>query len=40
VPLADVPAHAVLPRIHGRAFVTLDAQLVVDAADPFGWGFA
>ena len=37
---ADVPAHAVLPFIHGRAFVTLDATLVFDPADPFAWGLA
>jgi len=36
--LADVPAHAVLPFIHGRAFVTLDAHLVFDPADSFAWG--
>ncbi|MDN3923190.1 4-hydroxyproline epimerase [Roseateles violae] len=26
------------PTIRGRAHVTLDAQLLVDAADPFAWG--
>jgi 4-hydroxyproline epimerase len=39
-PLADVPANAVLPQIHGRAFVTLDATLVFDPADTFAWGLA
>ena len=39
-PLADVPANAVLPQIHGRAFVTLDASLVFDPADTFAWGLA
>jgi proline racemase len=28
----------VLPLIHGRAHVTLDATLVFDPADPFAWG--
>ncbi len=37
-PLAGVPADAVLPTIHGRAHVTLDATLVFDPADPFAWG--
>jgi 4-hydroxyproline epimerase len=37
-PLAGVPADAVLPLIHGRAHVTLDATLVFDPADPFAWG--
>jgi 4-hydroxyproline epimerase len=36
--LAGVPADAVLPLIHGRAHVTLDATLVFDPADPFAWG--
>ncbi len=36
--LPDMPVSAVLPFIHGRAFVTLDANLVFDAADPFAWG--
>ncbi len=35
---AGVPANAVLPQIRGRAFITLDAQLVVDPADAFAWG--
>ena len=34
----DVPANAVLPLIHGRAHVTLDATLVFDPADAFAWG--
>ena len=29
---------AVLPFIHGRAHVTLDAQVVFDPQDPFAWG--
>ncbi len=37
-PLAGIPADAVLPLIHGRAHVTLDATLVFDPADPFAWG--
>ena len=28
----------VLPRIHGQAFVTLDANLVFQPCDPFAWG--
>lgn len=36
--LPDVPANAVLPMIHGRAHVTLDANLVFDPADVFAWG--
>ena len=35
---ATMPANAVLPFIHGRAFVTLDANLVFDPADSFAWG--
>jgi 4-hydroxyproline epimerase len=38
--LANVPANAVLPRIHGRAHVTLDATMVFDPADGFAWGLA
>jgi 4-hydroxyproline epimerase len=37
-PLAGVAVDAVLPTIHGRAHVTLDATLVFDPADPFAWG--
>ena len=33
------PAH-ILPFIHGRAHVTLDATVVFDAEDPFAWGLA
>ena len=36
----DVPVDAVLPLIHGRAFVTLDASVVFDPADKFAWGLA
>lgn len=36
--LPDFPANAVLPMIHGRAHVTLDANLVFDPADVFAWG--
>jgi 4-hydroxyproline epimerase len=36
--LPDLPANAVLPMIHGRAHVTLDASLVFDPADAFAWG--
>ena len=28
----------ILPTIHGRAFVTLDATVVFDPEDPFAWG--
>ena len=28
------------PHIRGRAHVTLDAWMIVDAEDPFGWGLA
>lgn len=28
----------ILPTIHGRAHVTLDATVVFDAQDPFAWG--
>ena len=38
--LPDVPANAVLPLIHGRAHVTLDASVIIDPADPFAWGLA
>jgi 4-hydroxyproline epimerase len=38
--LAEVPENAVLPQIHGRAFVTLDANVVFDAEDQFAWGLA
>jgi 4-hydroxyproline epimerase len=36
--LPDTPVNAVLPFIHGRAHVTLDATLVFDPADAFAWG--
>ena len=39
-PLAGFPADAVLPVIHGRAHVTLDATVVFDPADVFAWGLA
>jgi 4-hydroxyproline epimerase len=35
---AGAPEGAVLPRIHGRAWVTLDAELLFDPTDPFAWG--
>jgi len=35
---AGVPSNAVLPLIHGRAHVTLDANLIFDAEDAFAWG--
>jgi 4-hydroxyproline epimerase len=38
--LPNAPANAVLPLIHGRAHVTLDATLVFDPADAFAWGLA
>ena len=37
-PLAGLPIDTVLPLIHSRAHVTLDATLVFDPADPFAWG--
>ncbi len=36
--LSDAPANAVLPQIHGRAYVTLDARLIFDEADALTWG--
>jgi 4-hydroxyproline epimerase len=36
--LLDAPANAILPTIHGRAHVTLDATMVFDPADAFAWG--
>ena len=39
-PLPDVPANAVLPEIHGRAHVTLDANVIIDPEDAFAWGLA
>jgi 4-hydroxyproline epimerase len=36
--LPGVPANAVLPKIHGRAHVTLDATVIFDPADSFAWG--
>ena len=39
-PLPKVPENAVLPFIHGRAFVTLDANMIFDSADAFAWGLA
>ncbi|MEO8345298.1 MAG: proline racemase family protein [Betaproteobacteria bacterium] len=38
--MPGTPANAVLPFIHGRAFVTLDATLNFDPADEFAWGLA
>jgi len=38
--LPGVPASAVLPEIHGRAHVTLDATVIIDPADAFAWGIA
>ncbi len=38
--LPNVPANAVLPLIHGRAHVTLDAHLIFDPADALAWGLA
>jgi 4-hydroxyproline epimerase len=39
-PAAGIPEGAVLPRIRGRAWITLDAELVFDPGDPFAWGLA
>lgn len=38
-PAAGAPGR-VMPFIHGRAHVTLDATLVFDPQDPFAWGLA
>jgi 4-hydroxyproline epimerase len=35
---ATGPAHQILPTITGRAYVNLDAQLVIEPGDPFAWG--
>jgi len=40
MPTAPANANAVLPLIHGRAHVTLDATLVFDPEDAFAWGLA
>ncbi|MFO1220021.1 MAG: proline racemase family protein [Burkholderiaceae bacterium] len=37
---AGAAPQRVLPFIHGRAHVTLDAQVVLDPGDPFAWGLA
>jgi len=29
-----------MPFIHGRAFVTLDANMIFDSDDAFAWGMA
>jgi len=39
-PLPEAPANAIMPLIHGRAHVTLDAQMIFDPADVFAWGLA
>ena len=39
-PPSGVPVDAILPFIHGRAFVTLDANLLFDPADVFAWGLS
>jgi 4-hydroxyproline epimerase len=31
-------AGRIIPTIHGRAYVSADATLLIDEADPFGWG--
>jgi len=36
--LPNAPASAVLPFIHGRAHITLDASVIIDPADEFAWG--
>jgi 4-hydroxyproline epimerase len=38
--ISNAPANAVLPLIHGRAHVMLDATLVFDPDDAFAWGLA
>jgi 4-hydroxyproline epimerase len=32
------PASHVIPTIRGRAFISAEASLIIDPADPFGWG--
>jgi len=39
-PLPGVPADAVLPKIHGRAHVTLDATVIIDPEAAFAFGLA
>jgi 4-hydroxyproline epimerase len=36
--LPDMPANAVLPLVHGHAYITLDATVIFDPEDAFGWG--
>ena len=36
--VAAAGQRGILPTIHGRAHVTLDATVVFDPADPFAWG--
>ena len=38
--VAAAGQRGILPTIHGRAHVTLDATVVFDPADPFAWGLA
>jgi len=34
------PAGLITPTVQGRAFITAEARLLIDPADPFGWGLA
>lgn len=36
VPVGD--AASIVPTIRGQAFISAEATLLIDAADPFGWG--
>jgi len=38
--LPGLPRDTILPQIHGSAYVTLDATVRFDAADPLAWGLA
>ena len=37
---ADPPVTVIVPTITGTAYVTLDATVVAEREDPFGWGLA
>ena len=32
------PAASIVPTIRGQAFISAEATLLIDPADPFGWG--
>ncbi|MEM1067677.1 MAG: proline racemase family protein [Planctomycetota bacterium] len=35
---SDGPGSSIRPRVRGRAYITAESQLRIDANDPFGWG--